>query len=95
MDFEQMLDILMLRLGIQFPSIKSQEELKYLVCLDFKYLEIRSLPEKYEMPTSTAIFADCVVLQIWGDEPIMILIENKKLAQSYKDTFNILWNIAE
>lgn len=38
-----MLDILMLRLGIQFPSIKSQEELKYLVCLDFKYLEMVSL----------------------------------------------------
>lgn len=40
MDFDLMLDILFMRMGIHCPSNKSQEELKYLMCLDFKYLEM-------------------------------------------------------
>lgn len=60
----------------------------------FQYVQVRVLPEKFKTPTSTAIFADCVVVQIWGDEPVMVLIENKKVAQSYKDTFDILWKIS-
>ena len=35
-----MLDILYMRMGINCPTSKSQEELKYLMCLDFKYLEM-------------------------------------------------------
>jgi hypothetical protein len=40
MDFSQMLDILFVRLGIHSPGSKSLEELKFLICLDFKYLEM-------------------------------------------------------
>ena len=40
MDFDQMLEILYIGLGIHYPSTKSQEELKYLMCLDLKYLEM-------------------------------------------------------
>ena len=40
MDFEQMLDSVRMRLGIPHPSARSQEELKYLMCLDYKYLEM-------------------------------------------------------
>jgi hypothetical protein len=40
MDFDQMTEILSLRLGIRVPSIRSQEEIKFLMCLDFKYLEM-------------------------------------------------------
>ena len=40
MDFDNMLDILYMKLGINCPSTKAQEELKYLMCLDFKYLEM-------------------------------------------------------
>lgn len=40
MDFEQMIDVLGGRLGISSPSPKSSEELKFLMCLDFKYLEM-------------------------------------------------------
>ena len=45
MDFSQMLDVLFSRMGINAPSYKSQEELKYLMCLDFKYLEMVMLPK--------------------------------------------------
>jgi len=42
-DFDQMLDALSRRLGTQYPDAKAQEELKYLMCLDFKYLEMVKL----------------------------------------------------
>lgn len=35
-----MVDVLAVRLGIPTPGPKSQEELKFLMCLDFKYLEM-------------------------------------------------------
>jgi len=35
-----MLDTLFMRMGIHCPGNKSQEELKFLLCLDFKYLEM-------------------------------------------------------
>lgn len=40
MDYDQMIEVLEMRLGIPTPSPTSQEELKYLMCLDFKYLEM-------------------------------------------------------
>ena len=40
MEFDGMLDVLFMRLGIQCPSNKSQEELKFLFCIDFKYIEL-------------------------------------------------------
>ncbi|EKD56108.1 MAG: Transcriptional regulator, TrmB [uncultured bacterium] len=86
---------------------RAQKKIKYMVQLyepiedktqeafkNFEYIEIKSLPEKFEMPSSTAIFEDCVIIQIWGDEPVMVLIENEKVAKSYKDTFDMLWKIS-
>ena len=35
-----MIDALEVRLSIPTPSVAAQEELKYLLCLDFKYLEM-------------------------------------------------------
>lgn len=40
LDFTQLLDHVKVQCGIRPPSASSQEELKYLICLDFKYLEI-------------------------------------------------------
>lgn len=61
----------------------------------YQYARTRALPEKFKTPTSTAIFSDYVIIQIWGDEPVMVLIENEKVAKSYKDTFDILWKISK
>ena len=40
MNFDQMIDVLDIRPSIPTPSVASQEELKYLMYLDFKYLEM-------------------------------------------------------
>ena len=61
----------------------------------FKLNKVRYLPDKYFSPVSTLIYGDKVALII-RDEPIVIvLIESKKLAQSYKNYFELLWKIAK
>lgn len=39
-DFDEMIDVLHKDVKIPLPTNKAQEELKYLMCLDFKYLEM-------------------------------------------------------
>jgi sugar-specific transcriptional regulator TrmB len=60
-----------------------------------KYVEIRYLPEELPVPTSTNIFNNTTSIQIWSPEPIVILIESADVAQSYKDYFNVLWEMAK
>ena len=46
-DFDQMLEALARRLGTPYPDPKATVELKYLMCLDYKYLEMVKL-EKFD-----------------------------------------------
>lgn len=59
------------------------------------YGEARYLPESYASPVSTNIYADKVVIIIWGYEPVAILIKNKSIADTYKKYFDLLWKIAK
>ncbi|MDD5469669.1 MAG: helix-turn-helix domain-containing protein [Candidatus Peribacteraceae bacterium] len=59
------------------------------------YVEMRYLPEIFPVPTSTNIYGNVVAVQIWSQDPIVILIESEEVAQSYKDYFETLWKIAK
>ncbi len=58
---------------------------------EWKMNEIRFIPKEYQSPASTLIYGDKVAIFI-DEEPILIiLIESKKLAQSYRNYFKLLW----
>jgi sugar-specific transcriptional regulator TrmB len=59
------------------------------------YVEMRYLPEIFPVPTSTNIYGNTVAIQIWSQDPIVILIESAEVAQSYKDYFETLWKVAK
>lgn len=61
----------------------------------YDYLEMRFLPENLQNPISTAIFGKYILVQVWGSDPVMILIENEVVSKSYQDTFDVLWKIAK
>ena len=62
---------------------------------EWKMNEIRFVPKEYQSPASTLIYGDKVAIFI-DEEPILIiLIESKKLARSYKNYFHLLWKIAK
>jgi len=68
----------------QKESIQNQEPTTELV-------EYRYLPADYPALSSTNIFGDTVAQIIWSAEPVVIVIKNKDLAESYKQYFEQLW----
>ncbi len=54
----------------------------------FRYLNIES-------DATTSIFGDYVSIHILTQKPLIILIKNKEIAQSYKNHFEVLWKIAK
>lgn len=52
--------------------------------------------KEYSSMTDTMIYKDTVILFIWtAKPPIAIVIENKENANSYKNQFRLMWNVAK
>ena len=57
-----------------------------------KLLEYKFVDNKYTNPTTTILYGNnCVFIQ-WSKEPIAIKIQNKDLAKSHLNYFNMLWD---
>jgi len=56
------------------------------------HTEFRFLPAELEMPTSTEIYGDKVLIFVLVPEsPMAIMIENKHVADSFRKYFEVLW----
>lgn len=55
--------------------------------IESKYLDIDS-------QATTTIFGDYVSIHIIKDRPLIILIKNKEIADTYKNHFEVLWGLA-
>ena len=55
----------------------------------------RFLPSDFIFPSTTIVFDDKVFLNIWGTPPLGILIKGRDVSESYKNYFELLWNIAK
>jgi len=58
------------------------------------FTEIKFLPKSNESNTAINIYGDKVAIIMWS-EPIGILIENKEVAKSFREYFNLLWKITD
>jgi len=59
------------------------------------YTPIRVLPKEYNSPVATDICGDKVALILWSStNPLIVTIESKEIADSYKRYFELLWSIA-
>jgi len=72
---------------IMAPKYRGHEFTKY------KGIKTRFLDVKYE--ASTTIFGDYVSIHMIKDKPIIILIKNKDIAESYRNHFEVLWKFAK
>ena len=54
-------------------------------------LELKFVDNKFTSPTSTVIYGDNCLLIQWSKEPIAIKINNKEIAKSHLNYFNMLW----
>ena len=55
---------------------------------------VKVLPWKFDAPSDTSVYLDTIVIQITSDAPLSIMIQNEKVAESYKNYFDILWQMA-
>jgi sugar-specific transcriptional regulator TrmB len=61
----------------------------------WKMNQIKFLQKEYHSPASTIIYGDKVAFFIPEEPVLIILIQSKKLSQSYKSYFNLLWKVAK
>ncbi len=57
--------------------------------IKYKNIKVKSIEIKSEATTS--IFGDCVSIHLIKDKPIVIIIKNKDIADSYRNYFNHMW----
>ncbi len=57
--------------------------------------EIKYLPTQFNSPTATNIYGNKVAIILWTEEPFAILINQKEIADSYRNYFSIMWKIAK
>ncbi len=72
---------------ITSPKYKPHEMIN-LPYIQFKYLDIKS-------EATTGIFGDYVSIHLLTQKPLIILIKNKEIAESYRNHFEILWKSAK
>lgn len=59
-------------------------------------LEIRELPGEYVGPVATVIYGDKVALEVMDPDNVsIVIIENKKIAESHRQQFEALWKLGK
>lgn len=77
-------------------KILTKEQMRGEEAMSKPFTEARYLPDEYNTPISTMIYGQKIWVLIPSDgDHISLLIESKKLSQSYHTYFEQLWNIAK
>ncbi len=81
---------------IWMKHIYNHDALKRIEHLNkMKYTCAGFLPKIYDTEVSTIVCGDEVVLQFWIKPPMMIQIKNEKIAEAYRQYFNLLWDLSK
>lgn len=56
---------------------------------------LKFLPDEYLSTTATSIYGDKIAIVHYADEPYVIIIKSKEINESYKQYFEMLWNMAK
>ncbi len=76
-------------------KIIAKEQMREDEAVKLPLTEAKFLPDSYNIPISTMIYGDKIWVLIPSDnDHISLLIESKKLAQSFLNYFELLWKIA-
>ncbi len=70
----------------------AQERIAHLNTM--AYTRAAFLPKEYDSPATTNVYGNKVSFFIWADEPFGVIIEDERMAESYKKYFKLLWKIA-
>lgn len=57
--------------------------------------EVRFLPQRFDNPSDIAIYDDITLIIVYGEPVFIIMIKNPRIAQSFKQYFDIFWKMAK
>jgi len=82
-----------IKLGIKRKALINYEARKKIK--KEKLTEFRILPKKINFPSTSVIYKNKIMITISLEEtPTMILIKSKKIAETYRSYFNLMWKIS-
>jgi HTH-type transcriptional regulator, sugar sensing transcriptional regulator len=92
--------------NIDLKRYKKKINLKIILDLNMKktigkdreeepYTEVKYMEKGYFSPAGMNIFKDYVMLLLWEEKPFVFMIKNQKIAESFKQYFELLWKISE
>ena len=58
-------------------------------------IELRFLDEEFEPLTETTIYGTKVAFVVWTEKPIVTIINNEHVTNSYRQIFNMLWKTSK
>jgi HTH-type transcriptional regulator, sugar sensing transcriptional regulator len=58
-------------------------------------IALRFLEEEFEPLTETTIYGNKVAFVVWTEKPVVTIINNEHVANSYRQFFNALWKISK
>lgn len=56
-----------------------------------KRSEFKPLPKEFSSPVTFGKYGNKIIIFFWSDTPVAIRIDNKDIAKSFQNHFNILW----
>lgn len=56
--------------------------------------KVRFLPKEYFSPVAIEVLPSCVIFLIYSETPSCVVVESKELSHSFKNYFNLLWQIS-
>lgn len=72
---------------------KSLRKWKKLIPRDI--IDLRFFDQEFEPLTETTIYGTKVAFVVWTEKPVITIINNEHVANSYKQLFNLLWKISK
>ena len=82
--------------GIRLKSVTYKNEIKGIEAKEPKgFCLAKALPENFSTPSATKVYADKIVIQVFGEQPIALMVKSKAVSEAYKNYFETLWKIAK
>jgi hypothetical protein len=77
--------------GIKAKMIFHKSLRNWTELIPKKIIELRFFDEEFEPLTETTIYGTKVAFVVWTEKPIVTIINNEHVANSYRQIFNLLW----
>ena len=82
-------------LGIKCRMIFHKSLRRWKKLIQNEFIQLKFFDEKFEALTETTIYGTKVSFVIWTEKPIVTIIDNPHVANSYRKIFELLWKTAK